>query len=318
VLLGFFFRDFSLCYLQAHRRVKAITLIDGVYFLGVALTFAGLNLLGVFDKAIIAIWVHIIFAWLSSIVALFPTLKGIKFDFHLTLKELKTISNFGRYSLSTGIGEIVYYQADLLMLGYLFEPKTVAVYNAGRLLFRFYSLLSQSLNLLLFPGTSSLYAQMRLLDIKSMFEKILAYYWTLMLILNIPLFFGANFLLEVVYSGRYPESVIIFRIFLILSFVEPLYTMSMSVLYGIGKPEKVFQPLMISVPFFIRMNSFLMPLFNGLGAALSFGIMNIFLGIFLLKSLKKEAKISLFNSFNYVKMYPHILRKSWEFLSSRI
>ncbi len=306
VLLGFFFRDFSVAFLTAHRRIKALALIDAVYFIGAALGFLALNLMGVFNRAIMPVYVHIVFSWASSFVALFPVLKTIKFDFRPSMREIRRIFSFGRYSLSMGLGEIVFYQVDVQLLSYFFNPATAAVYNAGKLLFRLYSLITQSLNLLIFPGTSKLHAQSRLEDIKSLYEKVIAYYWTLMLVLNLVLFLGADVLLNIIYGGRYPDSAPIFRLFLLFSFIEPLYNISANVLYGLGRPDKAFRPLIAGVPLFLIANWILIPQYQGIGAALSFNFTNLFMVVFFVKSLKTEVNISLVESFKYMRRIPKI------------
>lgn len=307
VLMGFFFRDFSLSYLQAHRRVTILTMLDGIYYLGVAGSFVVLNYLGKLSGAADVVWVHIVFAWSSSFIALFPILKRIKFDFTFSLAELKKIFRFGRYSLSMGIGEIVFYQFDLLLLGIFYNPGTVAMYNAAKLLFRMYSLLSQSLNLLIYPGTSLLHSQTRLSDIKSLFEKVIGYYWSIMLVLNIILFAAADLVLEILYGGKYPDSVLLLRIFLVFSFFEPLYNISMNVLYGIGKPEKAFKPLLAAAPVFIVSNVLLIPPLQGLGAVISFSLANIIMALAYLKILKKELNIAFLNILLNARKSPALL-----------
>jgi stage V sporulation protein B len=197
-------------------------------------------------------------------------------------------------------------------LGKFFNPSIVAVYNAAKLLFRFYTLLTQSINLLIFPAVSNLQAHQRLSEVKILFEKIVAYYLSLMLILNIILFLGADIVLNFIFAGKYPDSVPIFRIFLLISFFEPLYNLSTGVLYGLGKPEKAFRPLIIAVPLFILLNLGLIPIFQGIGAAIVFGIINVYMAVRLLNSLNKEAGISLGNSFRYTLKFPQLAK---DFLS---
>lgn len=306
MLLGFFFRDFSIAYLIAHRRIETMALLDGIYFIGTAGGFLILNLAGIFDKAIMAVWVHLIFAWVSSMTALYPVLKSIKFDFRPSREEIVRIFRFGKYSLSMGVGEIVFYQVDVQLLSYFFNPAVAAVYNAGKLLFRLYSLITQSLNLLIFPGASKLHSMKRLEEIKSLFEKVIAYYWTLMLGLNLILFLGAGMLLDIIYGGRYPDSVPIFRLFLLFSFIEPLYNISANVLYGIGRPDKAFKPLLAGAPIFLLLNCILIPQFKGIGAAIAFNFTNLFMAVFFLRSLKKEVGIGLTNSIKYMGRIPSL------------
>lgn len=308
ILMGYFFRDFSLCYLQAHRRVKMLALLDGVYFIGVAAGFGLLNALGVFHKAIMPIWTHMAFAYLSSLVALFPMLKSLKIELRLSIADLKKISRFGRYSLSMAVGEISFYQLDLMLLGYFINPVAVAMYNAAKQPFRLYALLTQSLNILIFPASSHLHARDRLEDIKILFEKVMAYYLSFMLVLNIVLFIGANVIFELIYGGRYPDSVPIFRLFLVFAFIEPLYNISTGVLYGLAKPERAFKPLTIAVPMFIIINLVLIPFIEGMGAAIAFCAANLFMAVRLISILHQELNISLLNSWSYVKRYPKIIR----------
>jgi O-antigen/teichoic acid export membrane protein len=292
-LMGFFFRDFSLAFFQAHRRVKALVLLDAVYFLGVSGSFAVLNLTGNFKYAVQAVSAHIFFAFFSSLIALYPTLRLVKFDFRLSGFELKKIFNFGRFSLSMGIGEITFYQFDLMLIGKFFHPAMVALYNSAKMPFRLYSLLTQSLNLLILPGTSHLYALDRTQEVKSLYEKVIAYYWTLMLILNIALMILADELFFFIYGGRYPDAVPMFRIFLLFTFFEPVYNISMNIFYGMGRPEKAFRPLLIAVPIFLLLCIILIPALAGYGAVLSFGVAIMIMAVFLFVSIQRHSGISL-------------------------
>ena len=306
ILASFYFRDFILSYLQAHRRIQALSIIDAVYFLGLAVTFVVLSLTGILKSAMTAVCVHIVFAGLSSAAGYLVVRKDLKIDLRFSCEEFSHIARFGRYSLSMGIGELIFYQVDLLLLGRFFNPVAVAIYQSAKLLFRFYSLLSQSLNLLIFPGTSKLHHQQRLDDIRSMYSKVIAYYWSLMLVLNIFLFAGAGVIMKIV---SYPESANIFRIFLVFSFFEPLYTVSMSVLYGMGKPKLAFKPLILAIPLYLGLNLLLIPFFRGYGAALAFNVNNLFLGISYLLILKKEIGVSLAGIFNHFLEYPQLIRR---------
>jgi O-antigen/teichoic acid export membrane protein len=140
-----------------------------------------------------------------------------------------------------------------------------------------------------------------------MYEKIIAYYLTAMVAFNVLLFIGADFLLSTFYGGKYPDSVWIFRIFLIFSFFEPLYNLTMGVLYGLGKPVKAFKPLLTGVPLFILCNFVLMTLFSGIGAAITFGLTNLYMSTRLLAGLKDEIGISYLNSLARVRNIPRLL-----------
>jgi len=307
ILWSFFFRDFSVSYLVAHKRVKLLTLLDAVYFLSVAGGFAVLNIMGKFTEAIVPVYVHLISAALCSLIGLIILVRELKMIFRPTLSDIRKISGFGKYSLSMSIGEMTFYQFDLLLLGFLVNTEAVAVYHAAKQPFRFYSLLTQSINLLVFPGASQLHAQNRVEDIRIMYEKIIAYYLTAMVAFNLLLFLGADFLLSIFYGGKYPDSLWIFRIFLIFSFFEPLYNLTMGVLYGLGKPEKAFRPLLTGVPLFLLGNLILMTLFSGIGAAITFGMTNLFMALRMLSGLKKEIGISYLDSLVRVKNIPGLV-----------
>ena len=306
LLASFCYRDFALSYLQAHRKVRALAVVDAIYFLGLAGSFVGFSLAGILDHAEVAIWLHMLFAALSSIISYFVIRKDLQIELKFDRAILSKIGKFGRFSLSMSIGEIIFYQLDLLLLGRFFNPVAVAMYQSAKLLFRLYTLLSQSLNLLIFPGTSKLHHQQRLEDIRSMYSKVIAYYWSLMLCLNIVLFVTADVIMGLV---NYPESANILRIFLIFSFFEPLYTISMSVLYGMGKPNLAFKPLIYAVPIYIGLNLLLIPRFQGTGAAIAFNFNNLFLGISYLIILKKEIGVRISDIFRIIAHYPAMLKK---------
>jgi O-antigen/teichoic acid export membrane protein len=180
-----------------------------------------------------------------------------------------------------------------MLLGKFFYPSMVALYNSAKMPFRLYSLLTQSLNLLILPGTSHLAVQDRISDIKTLFEKVIAYYWGVMLILNLALIILADKLFFLLYSGRYPDAVPIFRIFLIFTFFEPVYNISMNIYYGMGKPEKAFKPLLLAVPLFLTICLILIPIYAGYGAVLGFGMANLTMALLLLWSLHRDIAVSL-------------------------
>ena len=91
LLTGFLLRDFALSYLQARRQVKMLALLDATYFVGLALGFAAMNLLGVFDTAEDALQMHILFAVISSLCAAIMLWRNIKIDLHLSREELQRI-----------------------------------------------------------------------------------------------------------------------------------------------------------------------------------------------------------------------------------
>jgi|GEM_PF-1382311 len=305
LLTGFLLRDFALSYLLARRQVKTLALLDAVYFVGLALGFAGMNIMGVFDTAEDALQMHIFFAAVSSLCAVVMLWKNIKIDLRLSREEMRRIIGFGKFSLGMGVGEMIFYQVDLLLLGRFFEPLTVAKYNAARILFRFYSVFSQSLNLLMFPGASKLSSEGRKEDIRTLYAKVIAYYWSIMLGLNIILIAGGSIIMGLL---NYPESANIFRLLLLFSFFEPLYTISMVVLYGMGKPYKAFKPLLLAAPVYVGLNLLLIPGLGGQGAAWAFGLNNAFLGTMFLRTLKGEIGIRLSDIFRQYRRYPQVLR----------
>ena len=301
LLLSFFFRDFTLSYLLAHRQIKKLAVLDAIYFIGLAGGFAVMNFLGVLDTAMDALVLNIIFAGLSSIAAFFLVQGKIRMVLRLSKEECRKIFKFGRYSLSMGIGEIIFYQVDLLLLGRFFGPVEVAMYNSAKLSFRMFQLLSQSLSLIIYPGTSRMHFQKRIEDIRAMYAKVIAGYWSIILLLNIPLFIFADYLFELI---NYPESANILRIFLVFSFFEPLYTISMNVLYGMGKPAKAFKPLVAAIPVYIVLNLILIPHFKGLGAAFAFNFNNVLVGIFYLWTLKRVIGVRITDIFREMLSFP--------------
>jgi len=305
LLTAYFFRDFALCYLQAWRRVKRMVIIDTIYFVGLSLAFGVLNLLGTLNKAMDMLQLYILFAIFSSLAGVILVWRDIKFDFHLRKEELRRITGFGKFSLGMSIGELVFYQVDLLILGRFYGPLAVAQYNAAKILFRFYSVISQSLNLLLFPGASKLSSEGRIEDLRTLYSKVIAYYWCMMLGLNAVLIAGANLIMGLV---NYTESANIFRLLLLFSFFEPLYTISMVVLYGMGKPYKAFKPLLMAIPLYLGLNLLLVPYLQGMGAAITFGVNNAFLGMMLLKTLSKESGVKLNDIFRQFRRYPQVLK----------
>lgn len=306
LILGFFFRDFALSYFQARRDVKSLAIVDSVYFLGLSLLFVSMKYFGYLNSAENVLYAHLIFSYISSSAAALLILGKIKIVVGIDKKEIKKIVKFGKFSLSMGIGEIIFYQLDILFLQRFFEPVTVAIYQSAKVLFRMFALLSQSLNLLILPGSSKLYSANRIDDIKELYEKVLSLYWLLLFAFNIVLFFTAPILMKLL---NYSESINIFRIFLFLSFFEPLYTISMNILYGIGKAQYAFKYLAISIGVFFLVCMTLIPQFKGYGAAASFGTAIVFLGIAYMLTLNREIGVSITGIFKHIRNFPLVFRE---------
>jgi O-antigen/teichoic acid export membrane protein len=145
----------------------------------------------------------------------------------------------------------------------------VALYFAAKNFFRFYNAITQAINLLIFPTSSNLFARGEIDKLKELLEKVLGGYLGLLVILNVLVLIGADWIVAIVYRGIFPDAANVLRIFALASFFEPLYMVSENVLYGIGKPKAILIAMWSSLLLFGVLAFILMPAYGAIGGALT-------------------------------------------------
>ncbi|TKJ40322.1 hypothetical protein CEE37_08325 [candidate division LCP-89 bacterium B3_LCP] len=293
IILAFIPRDLASALLQSKKEVGRLFLLEACYFLFAAGGVVYFAATGVLHNSDQVLGLNLAGAVLSTAAA--PVLcfgRVPKWG-----KASRTVwgnrAKLGRDTLGIGVGDLVYTQLDYHLLSLFRGSSEVALYFAAKNFFRFYNMITQAINLLIFPTSSNLFARGEISKLKGLVEKVLGGYLGLLLFINIFIIIGADWIMATVYRGIFPDAANILRIFAIASFFEPLYMISENVLYGIGKPKAILITMWSSLVVFIILAVILMPALGAIGSALTILGTLISLAGIIMYFLHKELQISL-------------------------
>lgn len=299
IILAFIPRDLASALLQSRREVWRLFFLEGCYFLFAAFGIIYLAMTGILKNSDQVLGLNLAGAVLSTAAAPLLCYGRIPGWGKSTRETWSKMAKFGRDSLGIGVGDAVYTQLDYHILGIFMGASEVALYFAAKNFFRFYNAVTQAINLLIFPTSSNLFARGEIGKLKELVEKVLGGYFGFLFVLNILVIISADWIMQVVYRGIFPDAANILRIFALASFFEPLYLVGANVLYGIGKPRAILTAVWSSFLIFTILAVFLMPKLGALGAALALGGTLVSLALFISIHLRREIQVtpaSIFHS----------------------
>lgn len=292
IIIAFIPRDLASALLLSGREIGRLFFLEACYFLFAAFGIVYFACTGVLKNADQVLGLNLAGAVLSSAAApvlCFGRIPGWGKTVRGTWSKM---TRYGRDSLGIGIGDTVYTQLDYHLLGLFMGASEVALYFAAKNFFRFYNAVTQAINLLIFPTSSNLFSRGEVGKLKELIEKVLGGYLGFLLIINVLVFIGADWLMTVIYRGIFPDAANILRIFALASFFEPLYMVSENVLYGIGKPKAILVAMWTSIILFLVLAVILMPAFGAIGGALTILGTLTSLAVITLFFLKREIQVT--------------------------
>jgi O-antigen/teichoic acid export membrane protein len=295
ILLAFIPRDLASALLQSRRALSQLFVLEACYFLCVSGGLLYLFVRGSLHHADQVLGLNLAGAVLSTAAAPLLCWKILPAWSQPSVEVRRKALRYGRDSLGIGVGDLVYTQLDYHLLGLFLGAPEVALYFAAKMFFRFYNAVTQAINLLVFPTSSDLFARGELTKLRELVEKVLGGYLGLLVLINLVVWIGADWIVALVYRGLYPDAADILRIFALASFFEPLYMVSENVLYGIGKPRAVLIAMWSSIVLFLALAVVLMPIFGAVGGALTVLSTLISLAGITLYFLNREINVNLWS-----------------------
>ncbi len=256
-------RDIAAYLTQAEGRVWSAFLIESGYFLGSLAGFgilAGLDLLHTADAAMI---VNLGAVLLSSLIGIALVPDAIRPGRH---GDWLGTYRLGRWAAVLTLGEIFLQQGDALLAGIFFEPEVIAPYIAARTLLRMYALLSQSVNFLVVPSASRLGASGNIALLRRRLRSVLKWLIAALVPVNIVMWFISPWLFPLVLGAKYIPAIPFFKFLMVITFIEPIYSVLTNALAGIGKPQISIPILSASLILNVVADLILMPII-GLWAA---------------------------------------------------
>jgi len=228
-----------------------------------------------------------------------------------SLAALKKIFGFGKFTLGTGLSNEVNERADILIIGLFLNPVSVAVYNVAKILWRFFSIYNQVVALLVLPGISRLFAQNRMREIASIYEKTLSFSYVLMIPFGIAIIALANPIIAIIYGDKYLASIPILRVLALYAFFAAPAAIGASLLTGIGKPEAVFKARWLATVVNLAVCAVLTLLLGPVGSAIAL-IASIALSAYLLhRDVTRNVTFDVSQVFGNITALPSVARELW-------
>lgn len=256
-------RDIALLLAQATSRVGAAFVIEAGYFVGALAGFILLTAVGSMRTAEAVMLVNLGAAVISAVLGLILE-PGVRRPG--TRGDWKGAVRVGRWAGMLALGEVYLQQGDALVVGAFFEAKAIAPYIAARTILRVYTLLSQAVNFLVLPSASRLYADGRVAHLRHRLKTVLRTLLLLLIPFNIFVWFACPELFPLFLGEKYASAIPFFRLIILVTFFEPIYSVLTSAVMGIGKPQRVVPIQLTGLALNAAANLVLLPL-AGLQAA---------------------------------------------------
>lgn len=258
-------RDVAIGLLQSGQRAWSAFWVEAGYFLGSLAGFAVLFAVGRLTSAEAALTANLCAAILSTLIA-FAYEPGL---LSVGLRgNWKGTFQLGRWVGLLALGELFLQQGDVLLVGAFFSAEAIAPYIAARTLLRMYGLLSQAVNFLVLPSASRLGAGGQMAVLRSRLRKILLFMMVVLLPVNIVMWLISPWFFPLLLGVKYIPAIPFFRILILATFCEPVYSVLTNALAGIGKTWVPVPVLGISLIVNVVLNVILLPTFGLTSAAI--------------------------------------------------
>ncbi len=265
------FRNVGIRYLQIELQINAIFWVDLALFGSVLILTVLAGALGMFRTALDFMYLNIIGAALSSLVALIFCSKAF-FSmplFSVPRAEYARMFSFAKFQAGTSALLTLQQWSDVLIVGLFYNPSEVAVYNAAKTIYRFLDAVREGATLLIVPITSKLYTQRDFSGLSTLIEKLLFGAFALLVPVSLFLAVGAPFIFKVLYHGQYDSGAVVFQIMILSGFTLPLALIGTNALIGMGKAKDLFLTTLGAVAIFFISSFVLAPRMASRGEALA-------------------------------------------------
>jgi O-antigen/teichoic acid export membrane protein len=229
----------------------------------------------------------------SSFVSLILARGDISWRLRFSRAMLKKIFHFTRYQTATGTVHVLQQNLDTLLVPAFLGIEALANYQVAKFFFKGFDVLRDTQGIFVFPASSKYHGLGDTATLKKIIEKATSFLYLLMIPLCILLIIFAPLLFQILYNGKFDDSVIIFRALILSGLFLPMTMVGMSALVGMGKVKEVFQTILASLIVNVILAVILLPLIGTIGAALAFFVSMSLQAIFAYRIMKQEVPLSL-------------------------
>lgn len=235
-----FMRNVTLILLQTRFRTREAFWVDAAHFLGAPIAIIVYSRMGIFDTALDLIIINILSLSVSSVVGMVLARDLMKMNLFPPLSEVTRMWNYGKYSLSSIVSLMFYSKADSFFLAAFSGPVAVAVYNSVKVFARIYEMVTQVVQMFVFPASSRLGAQGDQAGLKKVLEKAITFSTVGMIPVLIAFLFFAPPIVGTIYGDRYAEAIPLLRVLSVLCLIVPMTAVASSALFGLGFARRTF------------------------------------------------------------------------------
>jgi O-antigen/teichoic acid export membrane protein len=234
-----------------------VSLLGGAYFL--VQTFSTEKLLMLFSSAMLgsALAGAIIFRRFITVVT------------RVSNELLWKLIHYSKFSLLSGISSLVILRADVLMLGYFRSPQEVGVYGMAVFVNEAVNVVFDSVLRICLPKASALSGDMDDKRIRILFRQSVKNIYIGIIPIVAVIGVAAPTVINLIYKGKYDDSILLIYIFLASSLVKPVGYVAGVILSATGNIRLDNRNCWISAILNVVCNFFLIPKYGVMGAALA-------------------------------------------------
>ncbi len=301
MLAASFFRNFALTLLQAQFRVQEVFWTDAVHFVGAPVLVWVMSRMHMFSTAMDLVNVNLVSLSASSLAGLWFARKQMRVTLRPPPDALRQVWDYGKYSLGGVVSSLFATKADSFILSAFTGPVQVAVYNSAKVFVRIYEMAAQVVQMFVLPAASRLSSQGNFASLRTMTEKSILFLTLGLLPVTVLFLVFPEFLVRVLYSGRYAGAEPILRIFSFLTLVVPLASIGSNVLMGLGEARLSFilgvQVLVASLAAFL----ICIPPWGAVGAGAGYLAASIITAVLTVRFLVRHVPITALEVFRRTK-----------------
>lgn len=258
-------RNVIMILLQAKFRIREIFWIDVVHYLGSLLLLA--LVADTLSSAEQVLQINVLTFFLSSVLALLMGRGLLKFSTRGIGQTFVTLWDFAKYSFASNAGYAATAQIDSFVLSWYYGPVAVATYNAAKVFYRAYDIVTQVIQTFVMPASSKFAADGNRTALRVMFEKAILFTSVVLIPCSLGLIILAPTIIDLFYGTKYDEAVGVLRILALASFAVPWLGTISSLMIGSGQLRLLFRMILIFLVVTIVGLLISVPLWNIQGAA---------------------------------------------------
>jgi len=274
--------------LQMRFRMRDIFFVDlgnfglGGLLLGVAVYLHRINTAG--D----VIWITILSAMVSSIVAIIFGRNHLSIQFRFSLPMFRRIKEFVRFQGATGMVSVLQQNIDSLAVSTFTGAAGAAIYGAAKNVYRMFDVMRDTITLLVFPATSKYHSRNDIVTVRTILEKAIGFLYLVLVPLVIFLFLLTPIFFHTLFGAKFDSSISLFRILVIGTLVLPIQMVFISTMVGMGRVREMFRVILSGFLTNAIATLILLPTIGIMGAAISFITANVIQSILSYRFIRKE------------------------------